>query len=303
MVRISAREPGRAWRGPCCTGEGVHALMTWTAATMTFSLAALAGLRPALLLPVITSLALAACGAPSDVTRAPVGTVPGYGVLEDSGYSLPAVPAQYLVEPNRRADVSYQGGEAPGTIVVDPHAKFLFLVGEAGTAIRYPIAVGREGKGFTGGATVGDKRFWPGWTPTANMVRREPEVYGPFAGGVPGGLASPLGARALYLYRGGRDTRYRIHGTNDLESIGNAGSAGCIRLFNHDIIDLFDRVGPGTPVRVRSLEDSMLLEGGNSPRGVELPPKIVPPDVIYGAAQASVDPVLMDEDGVFTQIN
>jgi lipoprotein-anchoring transpeptidase ErfK/SrfK len=265
-------------------------------------------LRASTLLPLMLVALLAACGAREEVTRDPP-EVEGYGVIQDGEYSLPAVPAQYLAEPNRRAEVAYAGGEGPGTIVVDPHAKFLYLVGEAGTATRYPIAVGREGKGFSGSATVGDTRIWPGWTPTANMIRREPEVYAAFARGVPGGLASPLGARALYLYRGGRDTRYRIHGTNDLESIGNAGSAGCIRLFNHDIIDLYSRVGPGTSVKVRSLEESALLEPAYTGRGVELPPRIVPADVVYDAvaaqqaAVAGTQPVPEETQDVLSVIN
>jgi lipoprotein-anchoring transpeptidase ErfK/SrfK len=243
-----------------------------------------AGWRAVRLLPAIAfTCLLAACAGPSQDGGTP-NAVAGYDVLPDGEFTLPAIDPQYLVEPNRRADVPYAGSESPGTIVVDPHAKFLFLVGEAGTAIRYPIAVGREGRGIRGASAVGDKRIWPGWTPTANMLRREPEVYGPFAGGIPGGLASPLGARALYLYRGGRDTRYRIHGTNDVAAIGNAGTAGCIRLFNHDIIDLFNRVEPGTRVVIRGYEESVALEGeAMANRGVELPPRIVPPEEIYDA--------------------
>mgnify|MGYP003547707379 FL=1 len=261
-------------------------------------------------LPLIMTAALSACGGGrgGDVSQA-APEVEGYGTILDAGYELPPISPEFLEVPNRRAEVTYAGGEAPGTIVIDPFAKFLYLVGEAGSAIRYPIAVGREGKGFSGSAVVGDMRFWPGWTPTANMVRREPEVYGPFAGGIPGGLASPLGARALYLHRGGRDTRYRIHGTNDVASIGNAGSAGCIRLFNHDVIDLFNRVSNGTRVSVRSLEESLLLEPEYSGRGVELPPVIVPPEAIYGNLgpapdlNANAAGLEKDPDDVFSVIN
>ncbi len=264
-------------------------------------------LRAVTILPLAFALLLSACGKQEAVTREPPA-VEGYGVLQDAEYTLPAVPAQYLEPPNRKSEVTYNGSEGPGTIVVDPFAKFLYLVGEGGTATRYPIAVGREGKGFRGSATVGDTRLWPGWTPTANMVRSEPEVYAAFARGVPGGLASPLGARALYLYRGGRDSHYRIHGTNDMESIGNAGSAGCIRLFNQDVIDLYNRVGPGTPVVVRSQEESLLLEPEYSGRGVELPPRIVPPEDIYGAvaaqqAAAATPADVQDPDQVLTVIN
>ncbi|MGR3321991.1 MAG: L,D-transpeptidase [Pseudooceanicola sp.] len=231
---------------------------------------------------------LAACSAPYEDGEGPALLDAGpYGAVEDGVRTIPPVDPEYLAEPNHRAQVAYDGPEAAGTIVVDPHAKFLYLVEEAGTATRYPIAVGREGRGFTGRATVRRKEEWPGWTPTKNMLRREPEVYGPFAGGIPGGVASPLGARALYLYRGGRDTFYRIHGTNDAASIGNSGSAGCIRLFNQDIIDLFERAPLGTEVVVRTYEDSVFYEGEEmANRGVELPPNIVDPDVVYDAVEA-----------------
>jgi lipoprotein-anchoring transpeptidase ErfK/SrfK len=227
--------------------------------------------------------ALSACGtSPDGVTRG------AYDQLADGEYTIPAVDRTYLVEPNRRTEVAYAGYEPPGTIVVDPFAKFLYLVEEDGRAIRYPIAVGREGRGFRGAATIERKEEWPGWAPTANMLRTEPEVYGPFAGGIPGGVASPLGARSLYLYRGGRDTRYRIHGTNDLESIGNATTAGCIRLFNQDIIDLFDRTPMGARVVVRTYEEAAASPDAQwLDRGRELPPRIVDPALVYAAVEAS----------------
>jgi lipoprotein-anchoring transpeptidase ErfK/SrfK len=229
---------------------------------------------------------LAACGTPEDdVTRASGPSM--YGMIVDGEYTIPAVDPAYLAHPNRRAQVAYDGPEAPGTIVVDPFTKFLYLVEEGGQATRYPIAVGREGRGFRGRATVQRMEVWPGWTPTANMIRTEPEVYGPFRAGIPGGLASPLGARALYLYRGGRDTRYRIHGTNDAESIGNATSAGCIRLFNQDIIDLFNRTPIGAEVVVRTYEESLMSRDSEwIDRGVELPPKIVDPELVYAVVEA-----------------
>lgn len=232
-------------------------------------------------LALLAGLALLSACASSPGT-AP--TDPAYGPLTDGDITLPAVPAEYLQEPNRRAQVTYNGPEGPGTIVVDPYAKFLYFVEEGGQATRYPIAVGREGRGFRGSATVSYIRNWPGWAPTKNMLRTEPEIYGPFAKGIPGGVASPLGARALYLYRGGRDTRFRIHGTNDLESIGNANTAGCIRLFNHDVIHLAERTPPGTRVVVRTYDQSVALEGEEmANRGVELPPKVVDPELIYAA--------------------
>ena len=217
----------------------------------------------------------------------------GYGPLDDDVYHLPGIPTEYLEGANHKVLIQYPGDEEPGTVEVDPFAKFLYYVLEDGTALRYPIAVGREGKGLRGTTVIRRKAEWPGWTPTANMLRTEPEVYGPFAGGIPGGLASPLGARALYLYRGGKDTYYRIHGTNDLGSIGNSGSAGCIRLFNQDIIDLFDRIEMGTKVVIRTYEDSVRIEGEElANRGVELPPYVADPEAINEAVAADPGPDL-----------
>ncbi len=121
------------------------------------------------------------------------------------------------------------------------------------------------------------------------MLRTEPEVYGGFRQGIPGGLRSPLGSRALYLYRGGRDTFYRIHGTNDMNSIGNSGSAGCIRLFNQDIIDLYNRVELGTPVHVRSEAESLRVDPEHFGRGIELPPVILDPNDVYGPEAVAGD--------------
>jgi hypothetical protein len=121
--------------------------------------------------------------------------------------------------------------------------------------------VGREGLSFRGNGVIGRKEEWPSWQPTANMIRTRPDLYAAYAGGLPGGLENPLGARALYLYRGGRDTMFRIHGTVDNASIGRATSAGCIRLFNQDAIDLYNRVDNGTRVKVRSQAESLAADG------------------------------------------
>lgn len=227
-------------------------------------------------LVLCAALSLAACATPTVPTSdgpSAAEAVQGYDTMQDGPYTLPVVPVAYLQGVNKRTIVPYRGAEAPGTIEIDPHAKFLYWVQPDGTAIRYPIAVGREGYGISGRLLIQRKAEWPSWTPTANMLRREPDVYGPYRNGVPGGLANPLGARALYLYRNGRDTYYRIHGTNDLSSIGNSGSAGCIRLFNQDAIDLFNRVPTSTPVVVRTYEESLRIEGPlMANRGVELPP-------------------------------
>lgn len=203
---------------------------------------------------------LAACaGTPTETTSR--GAVPGYEAIQDGEFFIQPVPEKYLFEGNRREEVAYTAGDAPGTIVVDTFSRKLYYVLDGGRAIRYPIAVGREGLSFRGSGVIGRKAEWPSWQPTANMIRTRPDLYAAYAGGLPGGLSNPLGARALYLYRGGRDTMFRIHGTVDNASIGHATSAGCIRLFNQDAIDLYNRTDSGTRVKVRSLEESLATEG------------------------------------------
>ena len=208
---------------------------------------------------LIAVMFLAAC-ATTPVTVTPVA-VPGYEEVQDGAFLIPAVNPRILEGRTVREEVDYTGPERAGTIVVDTHSRRLYWVLEGGRAIRYAIAVGREGLAFQGGGSIQRKEQWPSWTPTANMLRTQPETYRDYAGGLPGGLSNPLGARALYLYRGGRDSHFRIHGTIQNESIGHATSAGCIRLFNQDAIDLFNRVPLGTPVKVRSLAESIALDG------------------------------------------
>ncbi|OAP42506.1 oxidoreductase [Sinorhizobium glycinis] len=149
----------------------------------------------------------------------------------------------------RRQEVAYDGGEAPGTIVVDTEQRYLYYVQGGGSAIRYGIGVGEEGRTLKGKATIGRKAEWPSWTPTENMMRRKPHLR-QYAGGVTGGLHNPLGASALYLYRGGNDTMFRLHGTNEPWTIGQAVSSGCIRLTNDDIVDLYSRTPVGTTVLI-----------------------------------------------------
>lgn len=173
-----------------------------------------------------------------------------YGAMPDEQYPIPAFnPAGVRPELLRQV-VSYQTNERPGTIIVDPGARFLYLTRGDGQAMRYGVGVGRAGYDYQGEAYVGRKAQWPSWTPTATMVAENPEVNGPWVGGMPPGLQNPLGARALYLYQDGRDTLYRIHGTNDPSSIGRSVSSGCVRLFNQDIVDLYNRVTVGSKVIV-----------------------------------------------------
>lgn len=146
--------------------------------------------------------------------------------------------------------VPFPSQYAAGTIIVDTTNRFLYLVEITGMARRYGIGVGKAGLAWTGVAEVGRKAKWPGWTPTANMIRRNPKKYARYANGVPGGRNNPLGSRALYLYRSGRDTYYRIHGTNEPWTIGRAVSNGCIRMTNEHVEDLYERVPIGTTVVV-----------------------------------------------------
>lgn len=143
--------------------------------------------------------------------------------------------------------VSHNPGLQPGSLHVDPVGKYIYHVGTDGTAMRYGVAVGRSGLQSPGTYTIRRKVEWPSWTPTANMIAREPEVYGPYAGGVPGGPTNPLGARALYLYDDdGRDTYLRVHGTPQPWTIGTAASSGCVRLVNDHVIQLYNEVPTGT---------------------------------------------------------
>ena len=147
--------------------------------------------------------------------------------------------------------VSYPSNEAPGTIIVNTGERRLYYVLGGGQAIKYGIGVGRDGFQWSGVAKVGAKREWPAWHPPAEMIERELIQYGrQLPSRMEGGPGNPLGARALYLYEGGKDTLYRIHGTNEPRSIGQATSSGCIRMLNEEVIDLYNRVNMGAKVIV-----------------------------------------------------
>lgn len=172
-----------------------------------------------------------------------------YGAITSEPFPVAAIPPSRMKPELRRTEVAYSTSHAPGTIVVNTPERRLYYVLGNNRAIRYGIGVGREGLALRGGAEIGRKAKWPSWTPTENMMRRDPRNRR-YAGGVPGGPSNPLGARALYLYRNGRDTMFRIHGTNQPQSIGLAVSSGCIRMMNHDVIDLYERAKPGGRVVV-----------------------------------------------------
>jgi lipoprotein-anchoring transpeptidase ErfK/SrfK len=185
----------------------------------------------------------------------PPARAPGGQVTEAEWFLDPVVdgPFQYrkvnfeLLDPVfRRQLVSVRLSEEPGTLVVDPRNHFLFSMRERGEAIRYGVGVGREGFGWAGRATVGRKQEWPDWHPPKEMRLRQPELPEK----MPGGPDNPLGARALYLFEGNRDTLYRIHGTAEPWTIGTDVSSGCIRMLNEEVIDLYLRTPIGTRVVV-----------------------------------------------------
>jgi len=151
-----------------------------------------------------------------------------------------------LSQKYQRQIVQYHRREAPGSVLVETSGPFVYYVLPGGKAIRYGATVGEAGQAWSGVAIVGRKEEWPGWTPTADEQRR----IGPLPSYVPGGARNPMGARGLYLYAGGKDTLYRIHGTNQPEYIGRAISSGCIRMTNEDVIDLYGRVKIGATVVV-----------------------------------------------------
>ncbi len=141
-------------------------------------------------------------------------------------------------------------GYGAGTVVVDPRNHFLYLQLRGGKARRYGVGVGRAGLAFRRKAMIWRKAKWPRWTPTRNMIRRQTGKYAKIAGGVPGGPSNPLGSRALYLYRNGRDTLYRIHGTTQPSSIGRSVPNGYSRMLNEHVQDLYERVRNGMSVVV-----------------------------------------------------
>ncbi|WP_315972619.1 L,D-transpeptidase [Rhizobium sp. NRK18] len=175
-----------------------------------------------------------------------------YKALGGEPFPVPAVDTQRIGRKFLKQTVDYKTEHPPGTIVLDPQNRFLYLIKRNGKAIRYGVGVGKAGFEFSGTAHIGFKRQWPRWTPTPDMLKRDPARYGKWAQGMDGSDKNPLGARAMYLVKDGKDTLYRIHGTNEPWTIGTAASSGCIRMLNQDVIDLYSQVRPGADVVVLS---------------------------------------------------
>lgn len=182
-----------------------------------------------------------------------------YSARTDGGFKLPAIPIEKMDKRFLRKVVIDPSVGKPGSIVVDCNAKFLYFSLEGGKALRYGVSLGKAGFEWMGTANVQFKKAWPIWTPPAEMIERKPELA-QWANGMPPGPQSPLGARAIYLFKNGKDTMYRLHGSPEWASIGKNASSGCVRMLNQDVIDLFNRVVGQTPVRV---QQSMYL-GANA---------------------------------------
>lgn len=175
-----------------------------------------------------------------------------YGARPAEQFPLQAVPLDKIPPQFLRQQVAYPTPERPGTIVVDTANFFLYLVQEGGQAMRYGVGLGRAGFEWSGRGRVAYKRQWPKWTPPDEMIARQPELekWSARNGGMPPGLDNPLGARALYIFDGGVDTLYRVHGSPEYWSIGKAVSSGCVRMLQQDVIDLYERVQPPAPIIV-----------------------------------------------------
>ena len=181
---------------------------------------------------------------PKKAVETEIAELPKTKIVKKIGKKTYTIDAKF--EPQ---DVAYSGF-ATGSIVIDSQQKFLYLIETPFSARRYGVAVGKEGLDFHGTVIVGDKQEWPRWIPTKEMIERSPEKYAQYAEGMDGGPNNPLGARAIYLYEGNKDTYLRIHGTTQPWTIGTAASNGCFRMVNEHVIDLFGRVGVGTKVTV-----------------------------------------------------
>ena len=177
-----------------------------------------------------------------------------YGAVSDK-FPVNALKPGVVPEAYWRTEVDYVTNEQPGAIIVDPRAHYLYFVMSGGRAMRYGVGVGKQGFSWNGEATIKSKQEWPDWYPPMEMIERDPSIkerVGTLQSGigVPGGLSNPLGARAMYLWQGNKDTLFRIHGTLEPWTIGKNVSSGCIRMVNQDVIDLYSRVAAGATVKV-----------------------------------------------------
>ena len=178
-----------------------------------------------------------------------------YAAAEGEPFAVPAIRWRRVNPAFLRQPVAHTGREPPGTVIIDPRAHHLFLVYGGGTAMRYGVGVGRQGFAWAGQADIRSKQMWPDWYPPKEMLDRQKDLARQMSQlqsgiGMHGGPRNPLGARAMYLWQGNKDTLYRIHGTTEPETIGTSVSSGCIRMINQDAMDLYARVQVGSRVVV-----------------------------------------------------
>ena len=172
-----------------------------------------------------------------------------YRAIPEEEFPIPAVDLTRLDPRYYRQVVDYPTSEKPGTVVVDTGYRYLYHVQDGGTAMRYGVGIGKAGFEWAGRAHIAYKRKWPVWTPPADMIKRQPQLER-WRHGQPASIDNPLGARALYIHQGSQDTLYRLHGTAEAWTIGKAVSSGCVRLLHQDVIDLYERVRPGSAIVV-----------------------------------------------------
>ena len=199
------------------------------------------------------ALSLAGCATTSAAPKPQgpsVDAIRMYAALPNERFPIPAMRIDKLDARFYRQVVSDPTGARPGTVVVDTPNRYLYWVMEGRRAMRYGVGIGRDGFSWGGSGIIAYKREWPRWTPPSEMIEREPELE-IYRNGMEPGLGNPLGARALYIFRDGRDTLYRLHATLEVATIGKAVSSGCVRLLPQDVIDLYERVPSGSPIIVQ----------------------------------------------------
>src|SRR3984893_11918670 len=234
---------------------------TMIAGASASAAASLAGCASSNPNPAINAAALPPPSSPAAHPAMANAVEPNYSVVyagvKDADLTVPAVKLAEVDPAFLRTNVAYATKEAPGTIVVDPANHYLYHVEDGGRATRYGVGVGREGFVWAGDATIKSKQEWPDWYPPEEMLGRRPDLMKSMVQlqsglGMHGGPANPLGARAMYLWQGNKDTYFRIHGTNEPWTIGSSQSSGCIRTINQDAMDLYQKTPIGTRVLVLS---------------------------------------------------
>ena len=212
-----------------------------------------------------------------------------YAARDDNGINIPALPVAEIPAQFQRQIVDFPTAEPANTIIIAPGERHLYLVLGDNKAVRYGVAVGRDGFAWSGEAVIAERKPWPTWTPPPEMIARRPELA-QWKDGQPGGPTNPLGARALYLTTNGVDYGYRIHGTPEWESIGQNASSGCIRMINQDVMDLYERVPDGAKVIVLTVD-------GQMPLGLNIPP-VQKPKKVKPAAPTPLPPPLPFGGGI-----